>query len=62
MGSSLEPEHKKMEGKIRATVSSTLQFSNKKIIDTLGWRPSISIEEGIERVIRWTETVEGGAR
>ena len=62
MGSSLEPEHKKFEGKIRATVSSTLNFSNKKVIDTLGWRPSISIEEGIERVIRWTETVEGGAR
>lgn len=58
MGSDLLPEHKTIEGKIRATTSSTLNFSNKKIIDRLGWRPEISIEAGIERIIRWTETGE----
>jgi UDP-glucose 4-epimerase len=60
MGSDLQPEHKAIEGKIRATTSSRLSFSNKKIADRLGWRPSISIEEGIERVLRWTQTVADG--
>lgn len=56
MGSDLQPEHKTIEGKIRATTSSTVNFSNKKIIDMLGWRPEIPLEVGIERIILWTET------
>lgn len=55
-GSDLEPEYKTIPGKIRATTSKTLKFSNKKIERMIGWRPSISIEEGIERVIRWCQT------
>lgn len=58
MGSDLKPEHRKIEGKIRATTSSTLNFSNEKIVEKLGWHPQISIEDGIERIIRWTETAE----
>ncbi len=56
MGSGLTPEHRKIEGKIRATVSSTLKFSNARIADRLGWRPRISLDEGIRRIIRWTES------
>lgn len=59
MGSDLKPEHKTIEGKIRATTSSTLKFSNRKVVEQLGWKPEISIEEGIERIIRWTETRPG---
>ena len=44
MGSDLKAEHKRMEGKIRATTSSTLNFSNQKIVEKLGWRSEISIE------------------
>lgn len=55
MGSELKPEHKTIEGKIRATVSSTLKFSNAKIIDQLGWKPEISIEEGIRRIVAWSD-------
>ncbi len=54
-GTSLEPEYKTPEGKIRATVSSTLKFSNKKIQEQLGWHPEVSLEEGIERLIRWRD-------
>lgn len=57
MGSDLKPEHRKIEGKIRATVSSRLNFSNAKIAEQIGWRPSIGIEEGIRRIIAWSETV-----
>jgi UDP-glucose 4-epimerase len=55
-GSDLKPEYKTIPGKIRATTSKTLKFSNKKIERMIGWRPGISIEEGIERVIRWCQT------
>ncbi len=55
MGSDLKPEHKKIEGKIRATVSSTLKFSNAKAIEKLGWKPAVSLEEGIRRIIAWME-------
>ncbi|WP_158930794.1 NAD-dependent epimerase/dehydratase family protein [Acidisphaera sp. S103] len=55
-GSDLEPEYKTIPGKIRATTSKTLKFSNRKIERMIGWRPGISIEEGIERVIRWCQT------
>ena len=56
MGSDLKPEHKKMEGKIRATVTSKLNFSNEKIRKELGWQPTISIEEGIRRIITWAQS------
>lgn len=61
MGSDLKPEHKKIEGKIRATVSSTLKFSNAKIAQQLGWRPEISIEEGLRRIIAWSAEEAAGA-
>lgn len=61
-GSDLKPEHKTMEGKVRATVSKTLKFSNKKIIEMLGWTPQISFEEGIARLIKWREEEMKGQR
>jgi UDP-glucose 4-epimerase len=54
-GSKLKPEHKSFEGKIRATTSSTLKFSNKKIEKMLGWRPQVSLEDGITRLMRWRD-------
>lgn len=53
MGTNLKPEYRTPAGKIRATASSTLKFSNKKIQTMLGWKPEVSIEEGIRRVIEW---------
>ncbi len=53
VGSNLKPEYMTPVGKIRATSSSTLKFSNKKIEKMLGWRPEVSIEDGIRRVIEW---------
>lgn len=56
MGTNLQPEYKTPVGKIRATSSSTLKFTNKKIEKLLGWRPQISIEEGVRRVIEWRKS------
>jgi UDP-glucose 4-epimerase len=52
-GSNLQPKHKTIEGKIRATVSKTLKFSNRKIQQMIGWQPEVSIETGIGRVVKW---------
>ncbi|MDA8249767.1 MAG: NAD-dependent epimerase/dehydratase family protein [Rhodospirillales bacterium] len=53
MGTNLKPEYRTPVGKIRATASSHLHFSNEKIERMLGWRPEVSIEAGIRRVIEW---------
>ena len=55
MGSDLKPEHRKADNAIRATVSSTLKFTPEKIMTTLGWKPEISLEEGIRRIIAWLD-------
>lgn len=59
-GSSLQPEHKVLEGKIRATVSKTLKFSNKKIQRMVGWQPEVSLEMGIRRVVDWRKSEPRG--
>lgn len=59
LGTSLKPEYKTPVGRIRATASSTLKFSNKRIETMLGWRPEIPIEEGIRRVIAWRKAQDG---
>lgn len=54
-GTSLEPEYKTPPGKIRAAVSTKLDFSIEKIERMIGWKPQISFEEGIRRLIAWRE-------
>ena len=52
-GSDLQPEYRTPAGKIRATVSKTLKFSNRKLERMLGWTPEISMEDGIARMVEW---------
>jgi UDP-glucose 4-epimerase len=52
-GTSLKPEYKTPAGKIRAAVSTKLDFSVEKIERMLGWKAEISIEEGIRRMLDW---------
>jgi UDP-glucose 4-epimerase len=52
-GSALQPEYRTPAGKIRATVSKTLKFSNRKIARMLDWTPEIGIEDGLARMIAW---------
>ena len=57
----LEPEYKTPAGKIRAAVSTRLDFSIEKIERMIGWKPQISFEAGIRRMIRWREMERGKA-
>ena len=54
-GTNLEPEYKTPPGKIRAAVSTKLDFSIEKIERMIGWKPQISFEDGIRRLIKWRE-------
>lgn len=56
MGSDLTPEYGDKEGAVRVTTSSELDFSITKIREMIGWQPQVSIEEGIERLIRWRQS------
>lgn len=55
IGSDLKPEYEEKEGAVRVTTSSSLDFSIEKIEKMIGWKPQVSIEKGIERLIRWRE-------
>jgi len=52
-GTHLQPEYKTPPGKIRAAVSTKLDFSVEKIERMIGWKAEISIEEGVRRTLAW---------
>jgi UDP-glucose 4-epimerase len=54
-GTSLKPVHKANNAQVRASKTERLDFSRAKIEKMLGWRPEVSIEEGIRRLIAWRE-------
>src|SRR5580704_8361888 len=54
-GTKLEPEYKTPAGKVRAAVSTKLDFTVDKSERMLGWKAQISFEEGIRRLIAWHE-------
>lgn len=54
-GTNLQPEYRTPPGKIRAAVSTKLDFSVEKIHRMIGWKAEISFEEGIRRMIAWRE-------
>ena len=60
-GTNLDPEYKTPPGKIRAAVSTKLDFSIEKIERMIGWKPQISFEAGIRRMIKWREEEQGRA-
>lgn len=55
VGSDIKPDYKETEGQVRVTTSSELNFSIEKIEQMLDWSPQVSIEDGIERVVRWRQ-------
>jgi len=60
-GTNLAPEYKTPAGKIRAAVSTKLDFSVEKIERMIGWKAQISFEEGIRRMVSWREKERGKA-
>ncbi|MCA8906566.1 MAG: NAD-dependent epimerase/dehydratase family protein [Rhodospirillaceae bacterium] len=56
VGSDLTPEYSAKGGAVRTAVASSLDFSVEKIERMIGWTPTVSIEDGIERLIRWRQS------
>jgi UDP-glucose 4-epimerase len=54
-GTNLQPEYRTPPGKIRAAVSTKLDFSVDKIQRMLGWKAEISFEDGIRRLVAWRD-------
>jgi UDP-glucose 4-epimerase len=52
-GTRLKPIYKANTSAVRASVTQQLDFSRAKIEKMLGWKPEVSIEEGIRRLIAW---------
>lgn len=58
VGSDLKPEYKTDGSGVKSTSSSHLNLSYAKAEKMLGWKPAVSIKEGITRLIRWRESTE----
>ena len=52
-GSDLKPVYKPGASSVRSSVTKQLDFSLAKIEKMLGWKPEVSIEEGIRRLLEW---------
>ena len=55
-GSQLEPEYVAAGGAVKSTSGSQLDLSIAKAGQMLGWKPQVSIEEGLRRLIDWRKT------
>ncbi|HUA53634.1 MAG TPA: NAD-dependent epimerase/dehydratase family protein [Candidatus Sulfotelmatobacter sp.] len=51
----VEPEYRTDPSKPRTAMKPKLGYSPAKAERLLGWKPEVSIEEGIRRLIKWTE-------
>jgi UDP-glucose 4-epimerase len=52
VGSEIEPEYIKEDGRIRLKTGEGLHYVNTKAYEVIGWRPEMPLEEGIRRLIR----------
>jgi UDP-glucose 4-epimerase len=52
-GSDLKPVYKSAPSSVRSSVTKQLDFSIAKAEKMLGWKPEVSIEEGIRRLLEW---------
>jgi UDP-glucose 4-epimerase len=52
-GSNIKPQYRTDPAKVRGSSSRNFRFSNERIAREIGWKPQVSIEEGIARVIKW---------
>jgi UDP-glucose 4-epimerase len=54
-GTSLKPEYRPYTGPAKLAPLARYGFSREKAKRLLGWEPQVSIEEGIGRVLRWSD-------
>jgi UDP-glucose 4-epimerase len=61
-GTKLKPTFKSASEQVRGSVAQEINFSIAKIEKLLGWKPEVSIEEGIRRLIKWRESERSARR
>jgi len=61
-GTNLKPVYKANTSQVRASVTSHLDFDRAKIEKMIGWKPEVSIEEGIRRLIEWRKAEDAAGR
>jgi len=54
-GSKLQPVYRDDPTKVRFTATAELGYRRDKAERLLGWKPEVSLEEGIRRLIAWSE-------
>lgn len=59
LGSALEPEFISETRATRSTAHHELKISNAKAAAELGWKPAVSVAEGIGRLRRWMDERDG---
>jgi UDP-glucose 4-epimerase len=60
-GTTLQPVYKSGGSHVRSSVTQQLDFSTAKIEKMLGWKPEVSIEDGIRRLITWRQQEDAAA-
>lgn len=54
-GSTLEPVFRDEAGRLKSAVATKSSFSIEKAARLLGWQPQSSLEDGIRRLVEWSE-------
>lgn len=54
-GSDLKPVYRDDPTAVRFTTTTKIQYRREKAEKMLGWKPEVSLEEGIRRLIGWSE-------
>ncbi len=52
VGSDLEPEYIEEDGRVRLKTGAGLHYLNAKAEAVLGWKPEVTIEEGLRRLVK----------
>jgi UDP-glucose 4-epimerase len=55
MGSSLDPEYATAASAVKSSSSRRLNLSRDRVEAAIGWKPEVSLEEGIRRFVAWRE-------
>ena len=54
-GSNIKPEYRDDTSKVRFTTTTKLGYRRDKAERLLGWKPEVSLEEGVRRLVTWSE-------
>ncbi len=53
----LKPVYKADNRAVKSYTSKKLCYSNKRAAETIGWKPKVSVREGVERYMKWRDSL-----